>query len=442
MTAGPATRLGILSDPNLGCFWLARTLSLIGDYAFRVAFVTYIISVSDSPTVLAVATAVLLLPPLVFYLVGGVTGDRVGSRRQVLVAADAARFITLLLIAAGTFWTDSVPVLVGLAVLIGIADGFFQPVSFAYLLEITPKDKLVTANSALSISQQIGLVVGPLLGGFLVGFAGPSATFGFDALTFLVSGVLLLLIRPQVQTAPATAAEKPERTFAGRGHLRQLLSEVADGVRYVTGVQWLLVSMMVGACANAVYAGVLDVAIPLILSPKGIEGAESLGGYYALQGIGAVIGAAILARLMIRRLGVTLYGMLATMAVALAMVGVIGGGPAALAMAVVYGIGLHFCNTLFPALIQERIPEALMSRVGSLAYLGFNGLMPLGALVMGPLAAALNARNAATLAGALAACVALAALLAPGVRRLRRDAPDEGADAADDSRLETVSRTS
>jgi predicted MFS family arabinose efflux permease len=442
MRSGPVTRPGILRDPGFGCYWLARTFSLIGDYAFRVAFVIYIISVTHSAMVLAVATAVLLLPPLAVHLAGVTTGGWVRSRRRLLVVADAARCVTLLLIAAGTLWTDNVALLVGLAALIGIADGFVQPVSFGYLMEIIPRHRLVTVNSALSVSQQIGLVVGPLLGGLLVAVAGPPATFGLDAVTFLASGVLLLLTRPGVDPGQDAVRDNPASTTTGRRRWRRFCSEVADGARYVTGVPWLLVFLAVGACVNGVYAGVLDVVIPLILSPEGTRGAETLGGYYALQGFGTLIGVGILTRLAIRRPGLALHGMLAMMASALAVVGVVGSGSTALAMAVVYGIGLHLFNSLFPALMRQRVPESLASRVGRLAFLGFNGMMPLGALAMGPLVTTLNARNTAVLAGVIAACAALAGLLVPNVRRLRNDPLNESGKAVGDSQSVAVPRTS
>ncbi|MFG2526525.1 MFS transporter [Streptomyces sp. NPDC048516] len=431
-------RLGIVGERNFGCYWAARTLSLIGDYAFRTAFATHIISVSGSAATLATATAVLLLPSLVFYLVGGALGDRTGSRRAVMVWADTARFAVLALIAAATFSTSSIVLLVALAVLIGVADGFFQPVSFAYMQEITSKEKLVAANSALSVGQQIGLIGGPLIGGFVVSLAGAPATFAFDSVTFMASAVLLLLVRTPRRAdegrkdGAGNKAEPAEEPAAGgAARLRQIGADVAQAGRYVAGVRWLLISLAVGACTNAVYAGVLDVSVPLIMAPEGTGGARSLGTFYALQGIGALVGAAVLVKLTVRRMGPALFSMLALMACSLAATGVVGGGTGALAMAFTYGIGLHFFNSLFPSLLQEQVPESLLSRVGSLAFLGFNGLMPLGALLMGPLVAALDARGAAIAAGLAAACVSLSALLSSGVRQLSSARAEPDASPAD-----------
>jgi MFS family permease len=433
------SRLGVVGERDFGCYWLARTLSLFGDYAFRTAFATYIISESDSPTVLATGTAVLLVPALIFFLVGGVVGDRAGSRRRVMVVADLARFVTLLLIAASTVLTDDLVVLVVLAMLIGVADGFFMPVSFAYLQEITPKDRLVSANSALSVSQQVAIIGGPLVGGLLVGLAGAAWAFAFDGGTFLASAVLLLLIRRTAGRTGRIEEGDRDEPAAGVGHLRQLGGDVAQAFRYVSGVHWLVIAIVVGACTNAVYAGVLDVAVPLIMAPDGTRDAPSLGAFYAVQGLGALVGAAVLATLVVRRIGLTLYLMLALMAGSLAAAGAIGGGVATVAVALAYGFGLHFFNSLFPAVMQDKVDPGMLSRVSSLAYLGFFGLMPLGTLVMGPMVTWLGAGGAAIAGGLAAGAISLTALLAPSVRQL------EAATAADqtatDAELDPVRRS-
>ncbi|MFE3626190.1 MFS transporter [Streptomyces goshikiensis] len=419
---------GIMSNSRFLRFWLARTLSLVGDYAFRVAFVTHLISVSGSASVLAAATAALLVPSLLFYLVGGAVGDRTTSRRRVLVMADAARAVVLLLIAVGTQVTSSVLLLVGLSLLIGIADGFFMPVSFSYMLEITSKDELVAANSALSVSRQFGLIGGPLLGGLLVAVVGAPATFAFDAATFLLSGILLMFLTPSGD--PEARADRGEpitklgpaadhEVLTPSGQLRRFGNDVAEAVRYVRAVRWLLIVLSVVTLVNAVFAGVLDVAVPLIMSPEGAEQAQALGTFYAMEGIGALLGAAILAKLTLERLGMALFSMLVLMASSLVAVGIVGGGAPALGIALLYGIGMHVFNSVFPSLLQERVPERLTSRVGSLAFLGFDGLIPLGTLLMGPLVLWMGADGTAVVAGGTAALLSLAALLAPSIRALR-----------------------
>jgi MFS family permease len=411
-------RLGIIAQRDFGFLWAGRTVSQIGDYTFRIAFITYIISQTDSATALSLAMASLLIPSLVFYLLGGAVSDRVRSRRALMIGVDVVRFLMTLVLAVVIATTDSIPLLVGMAVVINVGEGFFRPASFAFMRDVTPPDRLVNANSAMSIGQQVGIIGGPLVGGVLVGVAGPALAFGFDALTFLVSAVLIALIR--------TGRSAPEATV-GREPSRSLTADVRAGLAYVRSQRWLAISLGVGPTANAAFAGVLAVTVPIIMAPDGTADASYLGTYYALQAIGALAGALLLTRWQPRRLGPLMFAMLGTMGLALALVGVLGRNPVAFTMAFVYGVGLHYFNTLYRTLLHETVPEGMTGRVSSVSDLSFNGAMPIGQVAIGPLATAFGARGVTTGAGLLAAAACAVALSTPAIRALRR--PDRGGDA-------------
>jgi MFS family permease len=412
-------KLGVVADRDFGCLWLARTISHVGDYAFRIAFATHVIGVTGSPTVLAVSIAALLLPQLLFYLVGGVASDRIASRRTLLIVVDGFRCAVLALIAVAVATTDSIVLLVGLALLIGVGDGFFQPASFRLIKELTAKDKLVNANSAMSVGQQIGIIGGPIFGGLLVGLAGPTVAFAFDSATFGVSALLIAAIRYRGERARSEVAVTGTR----RGFSR-LTGDLREGLGHIRGQRWLRLSLVSGPIANAVFAGVLAVTVPLIMAPNGPSDADFLGAYYSLQAVGALAGAVLLGRITITRPGVVLFAMNAMMAASLAMVGVLGRTPVAFSMAFVYGVGLHIANTLFHTLLHEQVPDAVLSRVSSVADLAYDGMMPLGQILIGPLAVALSAQGATLAAGSMAVAVTASTLLAPSIRALRRARPE------------------
>ncbi len=394
-----------------GWFWLARTASLMGDYAFRIAFITNLIRTSHSANTLAIATAVLLVPSIAFYLFGGALGDRVRSRRAVLVSADVIRFFGTGAAAILVVVVHSPVPVVCCGLLIGVGSGFFEPVAAGFLTQIVDKSRLVAANSALSVSRQVSLIVGPLLGGALIGLAGPALAFWFDAATFALSAVALLAI------AGDSIVGRTTTDAVGSG-LREVIGEIGESIRFVTGMRWLLITLASGAVANAVFAGGLDVLVPLVFSPHG-TGSLRLGLFYALEGGGAVLGALILTRLVVHRVAGPLFGMLALMALSLALVGVFGNVAGSLLLALSYGIGMHFFNSLYPALVQTRVPPDLISRVSGLEFLFFDGLIPIGVVLMGPLAVGLGAGGALILTGLLVTGLCLLTAAAPSIRELR-----------------------
>jgi predicted MFS family arabinose efflux permease len=416
--------LGPVAERDFGFLWTARALSLIGDYTLRVALLTFVISATGSAGGLAIATTVLLLPALVFYLVGGIAGDRVRSRRRIMIGADllcaAATGAMALVAPTGKVW-----LVVALAVLIGVGEGFFQPAAFAFVTEIVPAERRMAANSATSLARQLALVAGPAIGGFVVGFWSPAAAFAVDSATFVLSAIMVFAIRSRrarevpAQAAPdvAASADRPARADQPaqrpRPRWRTVLADAAVGVRYVVSRKRLLLVFVVGSVANAVFVGNLDVAVPFVFSPAGVEEAAALGVFYTLEGVGAIFGAILLARLNARKVRLNLLFVLAEMAASLAAVGIIGRHPSAYTAALAYGVGLHFFNSLFVTMLHNSVPDRLMSRVGSLTFLCFNGLMPLGTLVMGPLVSALGARGAAvwTGLGLVVICIAGAAVM-------------------------------
>ncbi|MDQ2837815.1 MAG: MFS transporter [Actinomycetota bacterium] len=438
MTRSPVGRLAGVAKlnvtPAFGWFWTARTASLMGDYAFRVAFITNLIRTSNSPNVLAEATAVLLVPAIVFYIFGGAFGDRVRSRRAVLVGADLIRFVGTGAAAISVVLTDSPLPVVGFALLIGVGSGFFEPIAAGFMTQIVEKNRLVAANSALSVSRQVSLIIGPVLGGALVGLAGPAAAFWFDAATFAVSALALLaipaaaIVRHRSEPDPAGGSAPAP---AGGSALGQLWQEIVEGIRFIAGVRWLLITLATGAVANAVFAGGLDVLVPLVFSPHGGGSAIRLGLFYTLEGGGALIGALILSRLVVRKVSGGLFGMLALMALSLVLVGVFGNSIGSLLLALSYGVGMHFFNSLYPALVQTTVPAELISRVSSLEFLAFDGLLPIGILLMGPLSIGLGAGRALEVTGLVVVALSLATMAAPTIRALRF--PVEGAAQLDES---------
>jgi MFS family permease len=416
--------------PAFGWFWIARTASLMGDYAFRIGFISYLIRASGSPNVLAEATAVLLVPAIAFYLFGGALGDRARSRRAVLVGSDLLRVAGTGAAALAVAVTDNPLPVVGFALLIGVGGGFFEPIAAGFLTQLVDRSQLIQANSALSVSRQVSLIVGPVLGGALVGWTGPAAAFWFDAASFAASALALLVI-PAAAIVPHRVVGDAESMSLGR-----LRTEIGQGVRFIAGTRWLLITLACGTVANAVFAGGLDVLVPLVFSPHGSQSAIRLGLFYALEGGGALLGALILIRLRVRRVAGSLFGMLALMAVSLALVGVFGNSIGSLLLALSYGVGMHYFNSLYPALVQTTVPAQLMSRVSSLEFLAFDGLTPVGILAMGPLAIGLGAGPALVLTGLLVTALCLATMLAPTIRPMRF--PEHDRPMSDSQNLEPL----
>ncbi|HEV8180148.1 MAG TPA: MFS transporter [Gaiellaceae bacterium] len=165
----------------------------------------------------AAVLVVEFLPTIVVGLLLGPLLDRL-ERRSLMIAADAAR--------VGVFvalpFASSAAMVVGLALVAGLATGFFRPAVYAGIPNLVPEEQLPNANALLQTVENLSWAVGPLLGGVLTAAAGPSACYAINAVSFVVSIVLLVRIPPRLLQS--------ERALS-RGHWRDLRDGFSAALR-------------------------------------------------------------------------------------------------------------------------------------------------------------------------------------------------------------------
>ena len=195
-------RAGALTSPlRLRSFrrlWLADMVSLLGDWAGRLALAVLVLERTDSPAWAAAVTAVSLAGFVGIGQVLATFADRYG-RVSVMLAADVAR--------AGLFAAMLLPLPVGallvLAFLAGLATPPFEAARSAALPDLVPEDRYGDALALAGISVQSSLVVGYALGGLLLTVVQPEVALGINACSFLVSACLLLELRHTPAADPA-----------------------------------------------------------------------------------------------------------------------------------------------------------------------------------------------------------------------------------------------
>ena len=202
--------------------WSAATISIFGSLITRVALPLAAILVLGSGAVeVAVLRGLELGAMLVVGLVAGAWVDRL-RRRPVLIWADLGRAGLLgsipVAFALGvlTFW--QLLLVSGLA---AVLTSFFDSADNAYLPTIVERERLVDANSALAASGSAVEFVGFGLSGFLVQVLTAPIAIAIDAITFLVSAVLLATIRTPEPPPPPVEDREP------------VVSEIRDGLRLV-----------------------------------------------------------------------------------------------------------------------------------------------------------------------------------------------------------------
>jgi len=191
----------VLRYPGFVRLWLAGTVSWLGTFTFGLALQLLLIETLDADqAAIGFVRSAQWVPALAIGMLAGVLIDRV-RRRPVLIAADTVTALATggigALALAGLL---TVPILAGLAALVGAASMFYHAAHQSYLPRLVPTGLLPVANARIEQTMTAAEAVGPLVAGALVRFFSAPAAILFNAASKAVSAVLLATIRVEEPT--------------------------------------------------------------------------------------------------------------------------------------------------------------------------------------------------------------------------------------------------
>ena len=410
--SGGTDRHGLLAplrNRDFRLLWAGMCVSLLGDGAFIVALAWQVYQLSDAPTAMGLVGMAMTVPTIVFLLVGGALSDRL-NRRYLMLAADAARLLAAAALAAlslsGVLEIWHVALLVAVY---GTGQAFFAPAFDAIVPDLVPEEQLAQANALDQLIRPIALrMVGPAVGGVLVGAFGAAAVFALDAVSFGLSAVALLLLRPPVRTRPAAQ---------GGG----VVADLREGWRFVRERRWLWVTFVCAAIAYLLFMGPVEVLVPYVVKHDLQAAASDLGLIFGAGGLASIVTAMALGQLGLPRRSMTfMYAAWTVATVAVAGYG-LGSTVWHLMLASAVFNALETAGTIVWITAKQRhVPSHMLGRVSSLDWLISIGLLPLSFALTGPVSALIGAQTTLVVAGLAGAAVTIAGLLVPGVRDIER----------------------
>jgi MFS transporter, ENTS family, enterobactin (siderophore) exporter len=355
---------------------------------------------------------------LIGLLAGGVLADRY-DRRQVLIATRlpqavlSALMLVNSLLAHPGLW----PIYI-LTLGIGLLSGLGSPAATAMVPALVGPGQLAAAMALNSSGGQLGNLVGPALGGFLIAGPGLPVCYGIDAAAFAAFALAMLAVRPLPPTT--TEAQRPG------------LRSIAEGFRFVrrNGV----VGGMLLVDTSAMIFGMPTALFPALAAEHFHGTATTFGLLTAAPGLGAIIGGATSGWTShLRRPGPVVIGAGVVWGGAIVGFGLVRSLVLALALLALAGAGDLISEVLRNALLQRYTPDPLRGRVSSLYLAQVNTAPALGNVEAGAVAE-LFSPVVSVVSGGLA-CVAGALVLGLAIPALRSatlapdPAPDPGPEA-------------
>jgi MFS family permease len=284
----------VRSNRNFRRLWLAQIVSEIGDWFYTLSIYTLLLQLTGHAGSVALALVLQVIPQTLVGPTAGVVNDRL-KRKHVMIVADLVRVVVVLSMlsvrSASMVWLVY-PLLLAETTMAA----FFEPARSAVIPNISASAEVLVANTLSSATWSVNLLIGASVGGVVAAFLGRDVVFVLNALSFLISAILIGGMR----------FAEPHAEASGKLCFHDLVdfSPVMEGIRYIrshrtllpavfakagelmVGPSWVIFTVM-GAGEFAFQGRRIDAAGGAMLGMSVL-----LGG----RGIGAMVGPLIAAR--------------------------------------------------------------------------------------------------------------------------------------------------
>jgi predicted MFS family arabinose efflux permease len=373
----PARRYPVLAIRDFRILLVDRLLAPFSNGFSLVGVSFAVLNLTGSTADLSYVLAAQVAPMLVFTLVSGVFADRLRPQ-WVIVAGNLAvivgegTFGLLVLTGHPALWT-----MIGLEALNGIGAAMFYPASQALLPQIVPDELLQEGSSISRLAMNTGQMTGAAVAGLVVAALGPGWALTLCAIG--MTGTIPLLLSMKGSRNLKLAAAK------GAG----MITELREGWTEFRSHTWLWATVIQYCLVMMAFNGAFLVLGPVVARTH-LGGPAAWGAITAADALGLVAGGLVSLRYTPRRPMLFVVGSGAAIALTPVALALVLPLPVICLCAFALGTLIEVMMVQWTVQMATRIPSDKLARVSSYDALGSMAAMPLGALLAGPLAAAIG----------------------------------------------------
>ena len=367
-----------LRHRNFRLFWFGQLISLIGTWMQSIGQAWLVLELTNNNAVLlGVVGALQFLPVLVLSLMGGVIADRWPKRRLLLGTQSSAMLLAFILFALTVTHLVQIWHILVLAALLGMVNALDMPTRQSFVVEMVGREDVMNAVALNSSLFNTARIVGPGIGGLLIGWLGVAPLFLLNGISFIA--VIFGLAIIHTEELHAVAHQKQQMGW------RASFTQLGEGLRYVRQASIMLMIVLLVAAVGT-FALNFNVILPLFATDVLHVGASGYGFMSAITGAGSLVAALVIAATGRKpRMSVLLISGagLAVCEIAFAL-----SRSYPLSLLLLAGIGfatISFSATANTAL-QTGSPDHLRGRIMGLYVVVFAGTTPIGNLFTGGLA--------------------------------------------------------
>lgn len=381
---------GAMGSPAYRDFLAGNTLAQTAFWSQRVVTGWIAWELTASPFWLGVVASSDLFPALVLGPIAGAVADRHHKLTQVRICQTLSALQALLLFGLAMLGWLTLPVLLVLAVVLGIIQSFDQPARLALVGLLVERQHMASAVAINAVVFNLARFLAPLITGIAVALHSAALAAAFAAACFLAAMLLLSRVR--------TRQEK-----AGPARRAGFLGDIVAGVRYTFTHEALLVVLALVTAINMGARPILEL-LPALSSTLFEVGASGFAGLGAAMGAGAAV-AALLLVVLGQRVNLAAIAVGCGLAVTATAVSICLADQywQGIVSFFLLGSGLTGSAVAAQSMVQLAAAEAMKGRVLSLYGMLFRAGPAVGAVLIGA---------AGQLAGLRAPLLAAAAVIA------------------------------
>jgi DHA3 family macrolide efflux protein-like MFS transporter len=405
--------LAVLADRDFALLWTGGGFQALARAALNIALMKLIYDQTGSASGVGLLVFTNIFSMAIATPVGGVLTDRL-DRKKLFIAVSAMRAVLVLLFLWGRSPLAIYSVNFTLAVVITLS----FPVGSAILPDVVKKERLLDAN-ALNLSLgTLMMILGPLLGGFLVDRFSAQAVFVLSGALFLVSALSVLPVRVP-----------PPSILRGEATLQAVYEEFVEGLRYARVnpvVSTLTIIYFVFLVGFGLKMGLDMVFAEQALSGDLLSTSTAYSYITSASAVGMFTGSLLVRylgrRFARKRLLLTGVGTISLDALGLVFVRSL---PLALVTKFAGGLGWGLSDSIWPTLLQENVEEDKRGRAFSL-FLGVVTIPPAITVYLGGwLADHTSLQLVYGLAGGWVLLTAIGGRFLPGYRAIPEHSEEE-----------------
>lgn len=237
-------------NKEIAFIFTGQVLSQAGDSIFYIGLIWIILEKTNSTEITGLFGSLAFIPYLFFTLPGGLLADRF-SKKNIMLLSDGARFVLVMLIFYILSKNYFSLILIGIITFsIESFSACFYPSRDALIPQLVPKEKLSHANGLIQVSWQVASLIGPAFAGILLRYLKTVNLFSIDAITFLISFLLIFFIKKE-----ASIKENPENPY----------NSFKEGFKYAMKDPLIRIILIITFLNNLILMGPAVVGVPIFV---------------------------------------------------------------------------------------------------------------------------------------------------------------------------------